>query len=233
MNSPTAQSALTAKQNRDNSLDIVKALLGLPTDAPLKLDGETIRPITDQRKRYEAILEDYQGTLKQINAFLDILEDAHKERFDLLHPRWRDPAPVVVAGVDLFQSDPETAYDVVTRTALENRLDLINTRRPGRRFPASAKTFRNWLAGGLPFAVSYGQHDPTACEAVGLPEQPDAPSINHEFRAAHGTSNGEERVPGELDRLPAYAARPRREGGQNHRGGSGGRSAVANASEKP
>jgi len=83
------------------------------------------------------------------NAFLDILEDANKERFDLLRLQWRDSAPVVVDGVDIVQSDPETAYEVVTRTALENRLDLMNTRAQVVDAWRQVRVFANSLMGAF------------------------------------------------------------------------------------
>jgi Outer membrane efflux protein len=60
--------------------------------------------------------------------FDQIAGEMVRERLEMIRPTWPGLAPVIVEGVDVLEGDLELAYDVVTRTALANRLDLMNER---------------------------------------------------------------------------------------------------------
>ena len=62
------------------------------------------------------------------NAFILVLGEASNERLAQLRPAWPTLPKVVVDGVDLSSADLEQCYEVATRTAVENRLDLMNAR---------------------------------------------------------------------------------------------------------
>ena len=62
------------------------------------------------------------------NAFSEVLGEASNERLDQLRPNWPELPPIVLEGVNLVADKLEPAYDVACRTALENRLDLMNIR---------------------------------------------------------------------------------------------------------
>ena len=62
------------------------------------------------------------------NAFSEVLGEASNERLDQLRPNWPELPAIVLEGVNLVADKLEPAYDVATRTALENRLDLMNVR---------------------------------------------------------------------------------------------------------
>jgi hypothetical protein len=87
------------------------------------------------------------------NAYILILVEASNERFALLRPQWAPPPAIVIEGVDLINTDVETAYEVVARTALENRLDLMNTRAQVVDAWRQVRVFANNLLGT--FAVAY------------------------------------------------------------------------------
>ncbi|MCI0377702.1 MAG: TolC family protein [Gemmataceae bacterium] len=73
-------------------------------------------------------------------AFDLIISDAVRERLAMIKPNWPAPPPLLVEGQDLLdllsgQEDTpqaaqklEQAYDIATRVALANRLDLMNVR---------------------------------------------------------------------------------------------------------
>ncbi len=86
--------------------------------APWELEGK------DKAKR-----EVRSGRWRDLrNAFILVLGEASNERLAQLRPAWPKLPGVVVDGVDLSTADLEQCYDVATRTAIENRLDLMNAR---------------------------------------------------------------------------------------------------------
>lgn len=66
--------------------------------------------------------------VKLHNAVVSVLGEASNERFKLLIPAWPALPPAELAGEDLVGGDLEKAYELGTRTALDNRLDLMNAR---------------------------------------------------------------------------------------------------------
>ena len=79
--------------------------------------------------REDARLKEKSGRWRDVrNAFTLVLGDASEERFNNQRTQWSMVTPAMVNGVDLARSDLECAYNIVTETALENRLDLMNAR---------------------------------------------------------------------------------------------------------
>jgi hypothetical protein len=63
-----------------------------------------------------------------VNHFAIVLVEARDERLIPLRESWPQLPPVCVEGVDLLKGELEAAEAVVARTALQNRLDLMNVR---------------------------------------------------------------------------------------------------------
>jgi hypothetical protein len=63
-----------------------------------------------------------------VDAFNDVLVEARNERLAALSKTWPAPPPVAVEGIDLLQGELEQAQEIVTYTAMQNRLDLMNER---------------------------------------------------------------------------------------------------------
>jgi hypothetical protein len=62
------------------------------------------------------------------NAFAVVINEARNERLDALKTSWPKLPPLCVEGRDLLEGDVDDAYDVASRAALVNRLDLMNVR---------------------------------------------------------------------------------------------------------
>jgi hypothetical protein len=97
---------------------------------------------------------EHEKRLKQTEYWKDlsdklagILIGAKRERFELLRTRWETLAPVVVNDIDLFSVDADAAYEMVTQVALENRLDLMNTRAQTVDAWRQLRVFANGLQG--------------------------------------------------------------------------------------
>lgn len=63
-----------------------------------------------------------------INSFALVLGPARNERVEKIRQSWPKLPPVVVEGIDLVQGDIDEALQTAGRTALVNRLDLMNAR---------------------------------------------------------------------------------------------------------
>ncbi len=87
------------------------------------------------------------------NIFSLVLGDASNERLALLRPEWPTLPPMTVAGADLLQLELEEAYDIAIRTALANRLDLMNVRAHVQDSWRQIAIFANSLLGT--FLVGY------------------------------------------------------------------------------
>lgn len=61
-------------------------------------------------------------------GFLTMLEEPFAERRDAIRKNWPELPPLCLNGVDLLRAPEEQAMEVVKRTALDNRLDLMNAR---------------------------------------------------------------------------------------------------------
>src|SRR5206468_1203419 len=59
---------------------------------------------------------------------VEVLGEASNERNDLVRPLWPALPVAEVEGIDVVRGDLEKAYDSSTRTAQDNRLDLMNAR---------------------------------------------------------------------------------------------------------
>jgi hypothetical protein len=62
------------------------------------------------------------------NAFLVVLTEARNERLADLRTSWPKLPSLCVEGRELLEGDVDEAYDVASRAALINRLDLMNVR---------------------------------------------------------------------------------------------------------
>lgn len=62
------------------------------------------------------------------NRFESLLIDARNQRFDIVQRQWPELPRICINGVDLMATPPETAFAEASRTALTNRLDLMNER---------------------------------------------------------------------------------------------------------
>lgn len=63
-----------------------------------------------------------------LNSFKDVLAEATNERLERVATTWDPLPPLLVEGVNLLEADEQQCFDVVARTALANRLDLMNAR---------------------------------------------------------------------------------------------------------
>jgi outer membrane protein TolC len=61
-------------------------------------------------------------------AFVVVLTEARNERLQQLKENWPRLPAISVEGKDLLEGDVDEAYDLAVRTALLNRLDLMNVR---------------------------------------------------------------------------------------------------------
>lgn len=61
-------------------------------------------------------------------GFMLVLGEASTEKLAKVRQQWPALPPLVVEGVHLLEDDLEKGYEVVTRLALTNRLDLLNAR---------------------------------------------------------------------------------------------------------
>ncbi|MBI2803717.1 MAG: TolC family protein [Planctomycetes bacterium] len=61
-------SLLAREQDKQTSLDLFRAQLGIPINVPLELDDFTVAPLTEQIAEYSDALEDYKVTVKEING---------------------------------------------------------------------------------------------------------------------------------------------------------------------
>ncbi len=82
-----------------------------------------------------------------------VLGDASNERFRLLRPEWPSLPAMTVEGANLLSLDLEQAYALATRTALGNRLDLMNIRGQVQDAWRQIAIFANSLLGT--FIVGY------------------------------------------------------------------------------
>lgn len=62
------------------------------------------------------------------NAAAQLINEAAEERLDKLRSSWPDVPPVLVEGLDILTADLEPALCVAVKTALTNRVDLMNVR---------------------------------------------------------------------------------------------------------
>lgn len=62
------------------------------------------------------------------NAFLALMETPYRERQEQVRRSWPALPPCCVNGIDLLKVDREEALAAAARTALENRVDLMNAR---------------------------------------------------------------------------------------------------------
>lgn len=69
------------------------------------------------------------------NSFQLVLAEAGNERMSQIGKQWPDLPPIEIEGQDLMTIDLERAYEIATRAALNERLDLMNIR---------AKVVDNW-----------------------------------------------------------------------------------------
>lgn len=61
-----------------------------------------------------------------LDNFIKLMSEARKERLVELYKSWPALPPIVINGENLLETDLDTAQDAVIRTALANRLDLMN-----------------------------------------------------------------------------------------------------------
>jgi outer membrane protein TolC len=98
------------------------------------------------------------------SEFVLILSRAGNERFELVEADWPRAPQVVVQGIDLINAPPdkyasestfdiEKAYEIVAQTALDNRLDLMNSRARVVDAWRQLRVFANSLLGT--FTVAY------------------------------------------------------------------------------
>jgi outer membrane protein TolC len=106
-------------------------------------------------RRYEqAKDEELSASWRRLRqAFYPVLSDASIERFAQEAPKWHVPPSVIVNGIDLLATDLEESYEVAMRTALANRLDLMNTRAQAVDAWRQLRVFANNLLGT--FTVAY------------------------------------------------------------------------------
>jgi len=98
------------------------------------------------------------------SAFVLILSRAGNERFALLRESWKQAPSIIVDGKDLINTDVESAYEVVAKTALDNRLDLMNTRAQVVDAWRQVRVFANSLLGT--FTVAYHMDSSTPPDAA-------------------------------------------------------------------
>ncbi len=87
------------------------------------------------------------------NSVVLILTEASTERLNTIRPQAPKLPPVVVEGVDILAEDLERCYEIATRQALENRLDLMNARAQLHDAWRQIAIFANGLLGT--FNVAY------------------------------------------------------------------------------
>ena len=62
---------LQSTQKYQNSVDGFKLQLGVPQNVPLELDDCVVRGLTDQLKRYDKAIKDYEATSDKFEKFLE------------------------------------------------------------------------------------------------------------------------------------------------------------------
>jgi hypothetical protein len=61
-------------------------------------------------------------------GFVQMLDEAYRERLDKIRESWPDLPPLCVNGVDVLRADEDEALAAVTRAGLTSRVDLMNQR---------------------------------------------------------------------------------------------------------
>ncbi len=84
-----------------------------------------------------------------VYRFALLLEESRVERLKQLEKAWPELPPVRINDVDLFQVSLEEAQHLAGETALNNRLDLMNTRAQVADAWRKIAVFANSLLGGL------------------------------------------------------------------------------------
>jgi hypothetical protein len=90
--------------------------------------------------KLERTLRGFEATLAKVGGqpivtfrmvhrdFVTLFEWAYKEQEDKIRESWPALPPYCVNGVDILSADEDVALDTVARTALTNRVDLMNVR---------------------------------------------------------------------------------------------------------
>lgn len=115
-----------------------------------RYETEPWKILPDQKDRAKLHASRFREVRK---AFDQIIGELSNERIARVRPLWEPLPPVMVQGVDLIESDLEKAYEVVIRTALDNRLDLMNARAEVHDAWRQVAIFANSLLGT--FNVGY------------------------------------------------------------------------------
>jgi hypothetical protein len=92
--------------------------------------------------------EEHVARFRELRALAaEVLSEATNERFELVRKNWPLPAPIMIGGLDILNSELEPAYQVGAETALSNRLDLMNTRAQAVDAWRQVAVFANSLLG--------------------------------------------------------------------------------------
>ncbi len=145
--------------------DEQKELRGLDSDIATGKLEEFVRVYEKgkwrEETRKDARLKEKAARWRDVrNAFALLLGDASEERFARLRPDWATVAPAIVNGIDILRSDQELVYETVMKTALENRLDLMNARAQLVDTWRQVRVFANGLLGTFNVAYHMDSHTP-------------------------------------------------------------------------
>jgi hypothetical protein len=83
--------------------------------------------VTDKDPFRRAVLQSVQFNVIY-RQLLSLLEEAFRDRKERVRQRWPELPRACVEGVDVLRDPDDKVLEVITRTALENRLDLMNRR---------------------------------------------------------------------------------------------------------
>ncbi|MBM4068855.1 MAG: hypothetical protein FJ271_07905 [Planctomycetes bacterium] len=90
-----------------------------------RYQAEPWRKIADERARKFQHVARFRDLR---NTFQLVLAEAGNERLDQISRQWPDLPPIDIDGEDLMTVDLEKAFEIATRAALNERLDLMNVR---------------------------------------------------------------------------------------------------------
>jgi hypothetical protein len=104
--------------NRDIDLNDFEQTLRDYESQPWKKEKDPLRQRTQQTNMFRAVT----------TAYLLVFIEARNERIEKLRNSWPELPRVCVEGKDLIAADLDVATEIVDRTTVANRLDLMNVR---------------------------------------------------------------------------------------------------------
>src|SRR5262249_12749624 len=114
---------LQAEVSYHQLLDQFKQQLGLPTDLPVELDDETLRPLKVQLRKFEQVFDEFEMARQESGKYGDIKEVAK------LRGRLRELAKtaVLVRGTNFSKEFPKhwAAWEALRKTGMRDELTAL------------------------------------------------------------------------------------------------------------